>query len=240
MLQTLISLKKEVRRVSAKMTGCTREEGDHGQSAAVFEGGSNGTTSAGQGQGHVADTRASDADAPQVACTDTAGSSRGRDDSQTPESPKVACTNTAGSSRGRGDSQTWESVALVAAARSIAESIAAAAHSIAGSITAVAHSITDLAESHRQLILDGALARAHEVQLEEMRQVADRRKCCFDQQAKLCGLKRQYRQSIAELDPRDNNSKRRREFYESEGHIVRHEIEEIDKAYAGVGVHSRT
>ena len=112
------------------------------------------------------------------------------------------------------------------------------------SLGAIARSITDLAESNRQsnrdLINDRAQDRDHEKQLEEKRQEFEERKIhiektsecrerCFNRRAQLTDLARQYRRSIAELNPRDNNSKRLREFYESEGRVVQQEIKEVDK-----------
>ena len=98
---------------------------------------------------------------------------------------------------------------------------------------------------------DRALDREHEQQLEEKRQefevnkeehrqefeerkillesAAAARTECFNRRAQLMDLARQYRRSIAELDPRDSNSKRLRQFYESEGLIVQDEIKEVDK-----------
>ena len=82
--------------------------------------------------------------------------------------------------------------------------------------------------------------RDHEKKLEEKRQEFEERKIhiettsecrtrCFNRRAQLTDLARQYRRSIAEINPRDNNSKRLREFYESEGRIVQQEIKEVDK-----------
>ena len=91
------------------------------------------------------------------------------------------------------------------------------------SLGAIARSITDLAESNRQsnrdLINDRAQDRDHEKKLEEKRQEFEERKIhiettsecrtrCFNRRAQLTDLARQYRRSIAEINPRDNNSKR--------------------------------
>ena len=90
------------------------------------------------------------------------------------------------------------------------------------------------------MINDRAQDRYHEKKLEEKRQEFEERKIhiettsecrtrCFNRRAQLTDLARQYRRSIAEINPRDNNSKRLREFYESEGRIVQKEIKEVDK-----------
>jgi hypothetical protein len=126
---------------------------------------------------------------------------------------------------------------------------------IARSITDLAESNR---QSNSALIHDRAVDRNHEQQLEEKRQAFEERKIllastsekeleekrqafeerkileecrkrCFDRRAQLSDLARQYRGNIAQLNPRDSNGKRLREFYESEVRLVQDEIKEVDK-----------
>lgn len=125
---------------------------------------------------------------------------------------------------------------------------------IAHSITDLAESNR---QSNSALIHDRAVDRNHEQQLEEKRQAFEERKIllastsekqleekrqafeerkileecrkrCFDRRAQLRNLARQYRGNIAQLNPRDSNSKQLREFYESEVRLVQDEIKEVD------------
>ncbi len=95
-------------------------------------------------------------------------------------------------------------------------------------------SIKDLAEAQRQMILDRAEDRIHEVQLEEQRHqsegVEQSREQVFRRRAELMDLARKYRKLNAELNPIDEHYRRLFEFYTVEGHLLKDEIQELERA----------
>lgn len=95
-------------------------------------------------------------------------------------------------------------------------------------------SIKELAECHRQLVLDRAEDRQHERQLEQQRQESQgaqqTREWHFRRRAELTDLARKYRKLDAELDINDENSRRLSEFYVEEGRLLQEEIRQLDRS----------
>jgi hypothetical protein len=103
------------------------------------------------------------------------------------------------------------------------------------SFVPLVESIKDLAEAQRQMILDRAEDRIHEVQLEEQRHqtegVERSRERVFRSHAELMDLARKYRKLNAELNPIDEHNRRLSEFYTDEGRLLEDKIRELEREH---------
>ena len=96
------------------------------------------------------------------------------------------------------------------------------------SFTPLVDSIKELADAQRQMLVDRAEDRIHEMQLEEQQHQSDElersRERIFRRRAELMDQACKYRKLNAELNPNDERSRRLSEFYVEEGHLLEAEI----------------
>ena len=100
------------------------------------------------------------------------------------------------------------------------------------SFTPLVDSIKELANAQRQMLVDRAEDRIHEMQLEEQRHQSDElersRERIFRRRAELMNQARKYRKLNAELNPNDKRSRRLSEFYVEEGRLLEAEIRALE------------